>query len=397
MRIAIDGRTIVHGRSGVGTYAARTVRSLLRIDPNNEYVLFLAKPNQELDALNLKRIVIEGYERMVLNRWWENILLPRYMEDYGIDVYFSPAFALPILPRFKKIFRFLPVPLKWKVFANAGSKQVKYVVTIHDVISAILPKTFTPKMRMWQFIFNTNAARVADRIITDSESTKRDFMRLYGATRNNISVVHLSVDEEFTKVKDKKLLQTVRRRYDLPKEFILFVGTIEPRKNVICLAQAYSLLPKSLRKRYPLVISGAMGWYANNIVSEMGKLGLADSLQMIGYVDHEHLPSLYSLASLFVYPSLYEGFGYPPLEAMSCGVPVITSNTSSLPEVIGDAGIMINPIDYVSLANEMQRVLENPRLQANMRRKGYQRARMFSWEKTAAETLAILEGVVENR
>jgi glycosyltransferase involved in cell wall biosynthesis len=379
MRIAIDGRTIVHGRSGVGAYAHRIVRGLLRRDAHNEYFLFLAAEQPDLDAPNLRKFVIERSDRMVRNRWWENVQLPGYLSRYGIDVYFSPAYALPVLPR---VYRRQPT---------------RFVVTIHDVISDILPEAFTFRMRLWQALFNRNAVALADRIIVDSESTKRDLVRLYGPTRQPVCVVPLSVDEDYRPETDSNVLDRVRTRYSLPDSFILFLGTVEPRKNVTGLARAYRRLPEELRRRFPLVICGAIGWHADAILSELNALDIHDSIRFVGFAEHEDLPALYSLASVFVYPSLYEGFGYPPLEAMACGVPVITSNTSSLPEVVGDAGLMVNPRDDGELTEKIQYVLEDATARATLSRKGIERARRFRWESTADETLAILESAVSDR
>jgi len=390
MRIAIDGRTIVHDRSGVGTYADQIVRSLLRLDDRNEYFLFLVEDVPGLEAPNLTKLTIEGYDRMILNRWWENVLLPGYLSRHDIDVYFSPSYALPVLPRFRALVAPLPLPESWKSLFNTR-RATRYVVTIHDVIAAIRPETFTPKMRMWQSLFSRNAAAVADSTIVGSESTKRDFIRIYRPSNRDITVVPYSVDERYAPVSDAATLQRVKTRYSLPDAFALCVGTIEPRKNVTGLAKAYALLPAQTRRDFPLVLCGALGWYSEQILSEIRSLAIADSIRMIGFAEHDDMPALYSLATLFVYPSLYEGFGYPPLEAMACGVPVITSNTSSLPEVVGDAGIMIDPQNEIALARQIERLLANAPLRVQLGKKGLARAAQFGWERTARQTLAILE------
>ena len=390
MRVAIDGRTIVHDRSGVGIYADQIVRSLLRLDDRNEYFLFLVTDIPWLNAPNLRKIPIMGYHRMILNRWWENVLLPGYLSRYEIDVYFSPSYALPVLPRLGTMMARLPLPRRWKSLFNTR-KATKYVVTIHDVIGAIRPDTFTPKMRMWQALFSRNAAALADRIIAVSESTKRDFLRIYCPLNRDISVVPHCVDERFSRVSDPAVLQRVQRRYSLPASFVLNVGTVEPRKNVTGLARAYALLPAEVRRRYPLVVCGPHGWYSGPILDEIRSLGISDCIKIVGFVEHEDIPALYSLAALFVYPSLYEGFGYPPLEAMSCGVPVIASKTSSLPEVVGDAGILVDPRDEVALAHHMELILSDRQLQMRFGQKGCERAKQFRWEITAGQTLSILE------
>lgn len=331
MRIAIDGRTIVDQRSGIGIYAERIVRSLLRIDHSNHYILYLVQPNNELRAPNLEQVLIPGYNRMGRNRWWENVLFPRDAAIRGIDVLFSPANSLPFLPRFKNIARWLPLPKALKNIFNANG-PVKYVATVHDLVSDILPETLTFKLRFWQRFFNSNAIKVADKIITVSDSTKRDLIKFYHPAAEKVSVVLSSVDRRFSRVKAKRLLTEVRKRYALPEFFILYIGTIEPRKNVQNIARAYNSLPAKLKEHYKLVLAGPIGWHADSIVAEIHTCDGNGSIDMPGYIDDKYLPALYSLASLFVFPSLYEGFGYPPLEAMACGVPVITSNTSSIPQ-----------------------------------------------------------------
>lgn len=395
MRVAIDGRTIVHGRSGVGNYANQIVRALLRLDTQNEYVLFVVTDLPSLEAPNLRKVNVEGYDQMFRNRWWENVLLPGFLAQHGVDVYFSPGFTLPLLPRFRSVVAPLPLPDRWKRLFNV-KKATRYVVAIHDVIAAVRPETFTPRMRMWQNLFNRNAAAIADGIIVGSESTRRDFMRIFRPSCPSISVVPYYVEERFSRVTDPAVLQRVRLRYSLPERFVLFLGTIEPRKNLTALVRAYAVLPPDVRKQFPLVVCGATGWYSEPILEEIGAPAVSDCIRMIGFAEHEDLPALYSLATLFVYPSLYEGFGYPPLEAMACGVPVIASNTSSLPEVVGDAAITVDPFDEASLAEQVRLVLGSPQLQASLAAKGLERAKQFRWDRTARQTLAILEGAARN-
>jgi glycosyltransferase involved in cell wall biosynthesis len=369
MRIAVDGRTIVGNKTGVGVYAERIVRSLLQIDQRNQYHLFLVEPIDDLQAPNLTTLLIKGYNQAGLNRLWENVVMPRFAARNNIDLFFSPAYALPLLP----------------------FSRLRYVTAIHDLIGLLYPKTFTPKMRLWQKVFVANAARVADRIITGSEATKTDFLRLYPSAASKTTVIYHSIDEDFRPASNKKGLERVRRAYGLPEKIVLYVGTVEPRKNVANLARAFARLPDSLRKEYTLVIAGKPGWFIESIHREIAQLQLGDRLRFIGYVDRRDLPSLYQLATVFAYPSIYEGFGFPPLEAMSCGVPVLCSNTSSFPEVVGDAAVMVNPFDASQMEKELGRLLSNSALRNGMRRKGLAQAERFSARKTARETLNVLE------
>jgi glycosyltransferase involved in cell wall biosynthesis len=388
MRIAVDGRTIIRGKSGVGTYVERTIRALLHIDRKNEYFLFLVEPLDGLEVPNLHKILIAGYQKAGRNRYWENFLLPVFLEEHLIDIYFGAAYALPLLPRLAGFVRTLPLPSRWKLPFNTTGR-VKYIAGILDVIGFVRPETFTPKMRMWQHIFVANAVKIADSIITISESTKRDLLTLYPYDASRIHVTPLSVDEEFKPKHTTAAVLRVRERYSLPKQFILYVGTIEPRKNVAGIARAFSRLTPQLRHRYPLVIAGAKGWYADSILEQIHSLGISEDIRLVGFVDAEDLAPLIALAKLFVFPSLYEGFGYPPLEAMASGVPVITSTTSSLPEVVGDAGILVDPTDHENMSIAMKRVLTDKKLHASLQRRGLRRAKTFSWKRTAEETLAV--------
>lgn len=396
MRIAVDGRTIIKGKSGVGTYVERTMRALVDVDPRNEYFLFLVEPLDSLSAPNLTKVMIEGYQKAGKNRYWENFLLPQFAVEKKIDIFFGAAYALPLLPRWHALAEIAPLPHSWKLPFNPH-RQLKYVAGVLDVIGFVRPETFTPKMRLWQHIFVANAVRIADAIITISESTKRDILRLFQYDHKRIHVTPLSVDQKFRPAHSKSETARVREKYSLPRQFILYVGTIEPRKNVSGTAKAYSMLPPELRKKYPLIIAGSKGWYAESILDEIHALGISDDIRLTGFVDDRDLPTLMAMAELFVFPSLYEGFGYPVLEAMASGVPVITSTSSSLPEVIGDAGILVEPDDLKGISNAMRKILRNPRFRRSLRNKGLKRARQFSWEKTARRTLEVFESVYRGK
>jgi len=394
MRIAIDGRTITNERAGVGKYAERVVRALLAQDTINEYVLFLPESFPGLKFPNLRQELIQASKSMIAKRWWDNVSLPQYLAEHRIDLFFSPSFTLPFLPRFADVAGRIPLPSRWKIIFNCGH-TVTYIAAIHDLIGFALPNTFTPKMRLWQRFFVSNAVRVADSILASSESTKRDLLRFFSLPpEKNVYVIHLSLDDRYKPILDGRERSEVQQKYSLPKEFILSVGTIEPRKNAIGLARSYAGMPDELRRKYKLVIAGGKGWYTDTIVDEIKSLGVQTDVAFIGYVADEHMPALYSLARLFVFPSLYEGFGFPPLEAMACGVPVITSNTSSLPEVVGDAAILVEPTDYARLALEMEKVLRDGTIHATLREKGLQRAKLFSSQRTAEQTLEVFRKTV---
>lgn len=379
MRIAIDGRTIVSGRTGVGVYAERVVRSLLAIDRTTEYFLFLVEPVSGLDAPNLRTISIEGYDRMGRNRLWENLLLPRFLATHSIDLFFAPAYALPVFP--------------FVYVKRNRMKRPRFVVTIHDLIGLLHPATFTRKMYLWQKVFVANAARRADRIITASEATKVDLIKLHPIDEQRITVIYHSVDEDFAPISDQGRLSATRAKYGLPEKLVLYVGTVEPRKNLVGLAKAFAMLAAEERKDFTLIIAGKPGWYVESIRDEIARLQLGEQIRFLGYVDREDLPALYNLSSLFAYPSVYEGFGFPPLEAMSCGIPVLCSNTSSFPEVVGDAAIMVDPHDVRGMSRQLGRLLSDERLRTELGRKGLTRSRQFSPQKTAEATLRVFREV----
>jgi glycosyltransferase involved in cell wall biosynthesis len=380
MHIAIDGRTIVHNRTGVGVYTDRLVRSLLQIDSRNSYTVFLLEDNPSLSGPNLTKVMVDRYAGMGPNRFWENFVLPLFLSNNRVDVYFSPAYILPVLHRAGG--------------EHASRTGTKFVVTVHDLVSYIYPETFTLKMRLWQRIFVSNAIRVADRILADSEATKQDILTFYKYDPDRVNVVHLPIGEHFKRVTDCDTLQRIRTKHDLPEKFILYVGTLEPRKNVARLAKAYAALPAQLRQEYALVLTGAPGWFSEQIIREIDDLHLAERIRRIGYVDQRDLPAMYTLASAFCYLSVYEGFGAPPIEAMACGTPVLCSNSSSLPEAVGDAGLLVDPHEVGLIAAQLERLLTDERLRNDLIQRGLDRIGQFNALSKAREVLRIFEEVV---
>jgi glycosyltransferase involved in cell wall biosynthesis len=379
MHIAIDGRTIVRNRTGVGVYAERLVRSLLQIDSRNTYTLFLLADDSSITGPNLTKVMVSRYAGTGPNRFWENFVLPRFLSRNRVDIYFSPAYVLPVLRRARR--------------HSPANSRTKFIVTLHDLVSFIYPETFTLKMRLWQRIFVSNAVRVADRILADSEATKRDILKFYRLNADLIKVVYLPVGEQFHRITDPVVLEDVRKKHDLPEKFILYVGTLEPRKNVARLAQAYARIPKELRDRYALVLAGAPGWFSEDIVSQIDSLQMPDRIRRIGYVDQRTLPAFYSLASVFAYLSVYEGFGAPPIEAMACGTPVLSSDSSSLPEAVGDAGILVDPYNLDQITAHLGQLLTDDSIRKKLIAAGLRHAERFNALDKAREVLRIFEEV----
>jgi len=293
--------------------------------------------------------------------------------------------------------------------------SVRTVFTLHDLIFLFHPETHKPLNRWFLTLMMPRFLRAADAVIAVSECTKRDAVRFYGIPEEKITVIYEGVNPRFRPA-SPETIAAVRARYNLPEHFILYVGTIEPRKNLTALLEAFhhllatrslrpapcdlrpatcSLLPAPCDLR--LVIVGKRGWLYEGFFRRLRELGLEDRVIFTGYVPDEDLPAIYSAADLFVFPSLYEGFGLPVLEAMACGTPVICSNTSSLPEVAGDAALLVDPADVRALAGAMERALTDEALRVTLRARGMGKARGFTWEQAAQKTLMVYQALGRTR
>jgi len=276
------------------------------------------------------------------------------------------------------------------LFFKAG----KYVVTIHDVIPLVLPWAFPPRHR---WVLATALVRIrkqAEMVIVPSTAAAEDVVHFLRVERERISVIPMGCEPRFQPVEEPVRAVALRRRYDLPERYILFVGTLEPRKNVQTLLQAFAqVIAEMPQDDLTLVIAGGKGWGGEDYMSTVDALKLHDHVRFAGFVGDDHLPELYRGALLFVYPSLYEGFGLPVLEAMACGTPVITSNRASLPEVAGDAALLVDPTQPEALAAAMTSILNDAELRRTLRAKGLARAHTFTWDAVAQQTVAIYRAV----
>jgi glycosyltransferase involved in cell wall biosynthesis len=268
----------------------------------------------------------------------------------------------------------------------------KYVLTVHDIIFKKFPQ-YIPKgtVRHTKLFFSHNLA-IADKILADSESTMKDLIKIYHVQKDKIVIIPAAADQIYRQLSENDI-QKITSKYSLFSPFILYVGTIEPRKNISMILESFSFCLKQFPE-YELVIAGKKGWYYEEIFQRLEKLHIQKKVRFLGYVPLSDLPGLYNAADLFIYPSQYEGFGIPPLEAMQCGTPVITSNTSSLPEVVGDGGIMINPNDPIALAIEIKKMLNDSNLREKQIQYGLERSKLFSWKKTAEMTWEVYENII---
>jgi glycosyltransferase involved in cell wall biosynthesis len=366
MRITIDYTAAVRQRAGVGRYTRNLVSALAETDRENEYRLFTAgdrMPAGEWPA-NFSVRTTRAPARL-LTAGWHKLHLPVPVEQFAgsSDIFHSPDFTLPPL------------------------RSARGVVTIHDLSFLKLPEHADPGLREYLTARTPDAARRAARILADSENTRQDIIELLDVAPEKVSVVYAGVEPRFRPVRDPVQLQAVRDRYQLPELFVLFVGTIEPRKNLRRLIAAYAEMRHQTGLPHSLILSGGKGWLSDDIYEEVKREGLEEDVKFPGFVDDADLPALYTLADLFVFPSLYEGFGLPPLEAMACGTPVIASRNSSLPEALGAAPLYIEAEDTDGLADAMARVLGDATLRVRLADLGRAQATRFTWGGAAEQLL----------
>jgi glycosyltransferase involved in cell wall biosynthesis len=267
------------------------------------------------------------------------------------------------------------------------------VVTVHDLAYLLYPAHFPTKRRHYFQWLVPPSLRRARRIITVSENSKRDLCRLLAVPEEKVRVIYNGVEPQFRVATQPALVERVRAKYELPPKIVLSVGVLEPRKNLERLVQAFALL-RQRGIEHRLVLVGAAGWGYENLLRLPRELGLDDAVRFLGFVSQADLPLLYNAADLFVYPSLYEGFGLPALEAMACGTPVVVSHVSSLPEVVGDAGVLVDPHSVEGIAEAIYRCLRSDGLREELREAGLKQAARFSWHEAARQTLQVYREVL---
>jgi glycosyltransferase involved in cell wall biosynthesis len=385
MRIGIDIRCLQEGRkTGVEEYTLNLLRNIFELDNRNDYVLFFNSwKKSKLDLEWTKKypnvkIKKFNYPNKLLNLCIWYFKLPRMEKLVGeMDIFFMPNI------NFCSLF-----------------KKTKLILTIHDLSFELFPENFSWKSRLWHFLINPQKlCRRADKIISVSESTKNDICTFYKINPKKIEAIHSSISDEFRIIdrNESKMIE-VKEKYKLPYNFILYLGTMEPRKNIIGLIKAYnhfrSLKNQELDK-YKLVIAGAKGWKENGISKELERSPFREDILNIGFIEPENKPYLYNLASLFVYPSFFEGFGFPPLEAMKCCVPVITSNSSSFPEIVGKAGVLIDPERPDEISKAMQEILLNKDFKNKLKEDGLKKANSFDWKISAEKFLEEIDKIVK--
>ncbi|MBI3952838.1 MAG: glycosyltransferase family 4 protein [Candidatus Doudnabacteria bacterium] len=367
MRIGLEAeRANLPNPTGVERYAAELIRNLAKLDSKNQYVLyFRTKPQDWFKNLgpNFKLRIIP------FPKFWTQLRISWEMIIHPVDVLSILASALPI------------------------QHPKNSVVTVHDIAFEFFPEAFTWFMRNYQIWSSRYAVRCAVKIVTPSESTRQDLIKHYKADPNKVVVIPLAADRSFMPIPYDRVQPMLDKFRLVYKKYILFVGTLQPRKNIIRLIDAFIKLKKENRIEEKLVLTGGKGWLWEPIMKKISEAGLSGDVVHLGYVDNNDLPALYNGAVLLTLPALYEGFGLPPLEAMQCGTPVVVSNISSLPEVVGDAGKLVDPNSVDSIAEGLLEVLSDGKLRGEMGERGIRQAGKFTWQETARKTLALFESL----
>jgi glycosyltransferase involved in cell wall biosynthesis len=368
MRVGIDARLVYYSQAGIGQYILHLVNGLARVDGDNEYVLLQSRKDDTtiLERPNFRRVSLWTPSHHRLERYSLNVEMMRL----GLDVLHSPDFIPPHRP------------------------SCRSVITVHDLAFLLYPHFLTRESARYYGHID-QAVRWTDHIIAVSESTKRDTIQHLGVPEDKITVVHEAANPIFRPIDREHARQQVQNRHGVDGPFILFVSTIEPRKNVPTLIQAVWQLMTCYKEEIRLVIAGGKGWLFEDAFALVEQLKLEDRVHFVGRVSSEELLHLYNAAELLAHPAFYEGFGLPPLEAMACGLPVVVSHVASLPEVVGDAGILIDPHNVDELTVSMWRVLNDSGLRREMSAKGLNQAARFSWDRAARETLGIYQSVFE--
>jgi glycosyltransferase involved in cell wall biosynthesis len=370
MHIGIDAHAIGARQGGNETYIGNLIKSLAEVDGDNRYTLYLA--NAEAAAR------------------WRAGFTKRY-PNFDVRLLPPPTPLVRVPVALELELRLRPVDMLHVQFTAPLFCPVPVIATIHDLAFEHMPETFTRRGSLQLKLTVRWTAKRAARIATVSEYSRQDLIKTYKLPPEKVVVTYNGIGPIFSpQPASGDEAQKLRHRFGIERAFILAVGSLQPRKNLVRLIRAYSELRSRLGDfNHQLVIVGRKLWLANEIFAEVKKQDWGRDVIVTGYVPDEDLPAFYRAASAFVYPSLFEGFGIPPLEAMACGTPVVTSNTSSLPEVVSDAALLIDPYDEQDLANALLRIVNDEKLRALLRERGFVQAKKFTWRNAAEKTLQL--------
>lgn len=375
MRISIDGRAAsIYRGTGIGTYTYQLINNLNNIDKNNSYLIF-SEENAFTEQISFNRNF--KFSQISFNEktsFWETVKVPNILTDETIDLYHVPqnGVGLPF------------------------NTNCKNIITLHDIIPLKMPETVSNR---YLKIFNEDLPKILDNcqgIITVSNFSKDDIASSFNISKDKIYVTHLAAEDIYCPLNKFICRNIIEKRYDIYDKFILYVGGLSPRKNILGLIEAYSLLPNLIKDQYKLVITGRKGISYNKYQKRCEELNVDSSVIFTDFLPIKDLSLFYNVAEVLIYPSFYEGFGLPPLEAMACGTPVIASNSTSLPEVCSDSALLIDPYNIYELKDSIENLLTDSRLQLKLIQKGLARSSKFSWNNTAIQTINAYQSTMEN-
>jgi len=367
MRIAIDCRSVFPGMGGIGRYAQGLVRALAELDDRNAYLLLFTTKKRDgklVDKPNFREFY---FEAAMIDERWEQLHLPTILADNEVDLYHATCFALPVV------------------------KTVKHqVTTVHDVVFRTHPELVAPRLRDYLHRWTEHSLEMADAVMTVSEFSRDEIAAAYGTPKERVHVTYNGIDRRFREGPARGVVRRMRARLDLDDGFVLYAGSLESKKNIDRLLEAFSLLVADGRAgKRQLVLAGGRGGMAYDVEAAVRRSGLADRVVIAGYVTDEEVLGLMHAADLFVYPSLYEGFGLPPLEAMACGTPTVVSNASCLPEVVGSGALLAPAKDAAGLADAMAKALHDKGIRKSLSQCGRKRAALYTWKRAAERTLKV--------
>lgn len=367
LSIAIDGREISYEGTGIGRYTKNLIINLLKIDKTTRYYVLTNAENVQLgDYPNLRVLPSDKMN----SREWETKFVPEVIKQYKVDLFHNTRSGNTF-------------------FQPSG---FPYVTTVHDIIPWIFRNQFPAMVvNRWKYFFPIYVDN-AKHIITVSNKTTEDLVAWTGIDKTKISVIYPGIDNMFKRISKETAKSLMKTHFDVEQPYIFTMGRKQQYKNVESLIKAYGLLPKKVKQNIKLVITGNR---AEEYQPMINALSLQEYVIPLGYIPEELLPALYSGSELFVFPSLYEGFGFPPLEAMSYSVPVISSDMDTMKEVLGDAAIYFNPNDPKDLADKIQLMLNNSSLCMEMSEKGLEHVKRYSWEETARQTLRVYRSILD--
>ncbi|MGD0590390.1 MAG: glycosyltransferase family 1 protein [Bacteroidota bacterium] len=368
MRIGLNAQILTDGRTGVTRFAKNVIQLLPEIGVEHEFIIFGNPHDVVAQQINVTLVptpaLINSSAKRII---WEQTMLPYLINNLNIDLMYYPDHTSPVY-RLKSI----------------------VIITVHDVSTFAVPETVGIARRLYKQAVIKRSVQLCDAILTGSEATKEEIIKYLPLSAHKTNVVLYGLEESIAPVKDDFILSSIKAKYQLTTPYILHVGTIEARKNIIRIVRAFARGRKSHQWKQRLVLVGAPGYGFDDIERTIAEENVKDLVTITGYVDDNDLPGIYSLADVLIYPSLYEGFGFPPLEAMKCGCPVVASYATSLPEVIGDAGILVNPYNENEIFDALHRVITDNKLHNELAQKGKDRIRQFTWKKTVEGILHVM-------